>query len=346
MEGYHVTVFAYGQTASGKTYTMAKDQPGVIPQAVDDVFDHIRRASENQEFLLRVSYMEIYNEQIKDLLNPETVDLKILEDRRRGVYVSPLKEEIVTSPRSVMKVIQRGESNRHVGTTDFNEYSSRSHTIFQMIIESRERGATPEPLAGQSRRVSSAKPGAVAVRFSQLNLIDLAGSEKATTDLERRKEGAYINKSLLTLGNVISKLTDLKTGPAHIPYRDSKLTRILQSSLSGNAKISVICTVSPVINNLEESHNTLKFAARVKNIRTRAEMNQIMDDKALLQKYRQEIQELRGKLTEMNDFFEKEKLQELTQLKQEKLKWEEEMAENQLVRCAQQFYVDFLIGRL
>jgi hypothetical protein len=229
-----------------------EDQPGIIPQAVDDVFEYIRiQCNDNKEYLVRVSYLEIYNEQIRDLLQPELTDLRILEDKRRGVYVSPLKEEIVTSAKQVLHVIQRGELNRHTSTTDYNEYSSRSHTIFQMVIESREQ-TTPKnsPLLPNGKRQSDGT-----VRVSQLNLIDLAGSEKAATDIDRRKEGAYINKSLLTLGTVISRLTEtprlIASGhmagtpsPGHIPYRDSKLTRILQSSLSGNAKISVICTIS------------------------------------------------------------------------------------------------------
>ncbi|KAG0217484.1 hypothetical protein BGX33_010375 [Mortierella sp. NVP41] len=292
MEGYNGTVFAYGQTSSGKTYTMSgnEGQPGITPRAVEDVFKYIRENSD-REFLLRVSYLEIYNESIRDLLSPEAIDLRIHEDRRRGVYVSPLKEEIVTAPSQVMRIIERGNDQRHVSSTDYNAHSSRSHSIFQIVIESRDRSpaATGSPTAR--------KPGsksASAVRVSQLNLIDLAGSEKATSNEERRKEGAFINKSLLTLGTVISKLTEDKG--AHIPYRDSKLTRILQSSLNGSARVSVICTISPSFINVEESNNTLKFAARVKKIVTKAQTNQVMDDKALLEKYRREISELKAQL--------------------------------------------------
>ncbi|RUS30321.1 hypothetical protein BC938DRAFT_479553 [Jimgerdemannia flammicorona] len=234
------------------------EQPGVIPQAVDDVFTYIREAP-NREFLLRVSYLEIYNETIRDLLAPEVQDLRIHEDKKRGVYVSPQKEEIVTTPKQVMKIIQKGEANRHVSTTDYNLHSSRSHTIFQLVVESRERGTSGigSPLR-LSRTPGIKKDHGGSVRISQLNLIDLAGSEKAATALDRRKEGAYINKS-----------------SGHIPYRDSKLTRILQSSLSGNARISVICTMSPSALAMEESHNTLKFAARVKKVVTRAGTNAV-----------------------------------------------------------------------
>ncbi|KAG0275586.1 hypothetical protein BGZ95_008613 [Linnemannia exigua] len=297
MEGFNGTVFAYGQTSSGKTYTMSgtSNQPGITPRAVEDVFKHIRENSE-REFLLRVSYLEIYNESIRDLLSPEAIDLKIHEDRKRGVYVSPLKEEIVTTPSQVMRIIQRGDYQRHTSSTDYNVHSSRSHSIFQIVIESRERAPTAplSPTVPTGRKMSLGLRSPSAVRVSQLNLIDLAGSEKASSDVERRKEGAFINKSLLTLGTVIAKLTDEKGG--HIPYRDSKLTRILQSSLSGNARVSVICTISPSFLNVEESHNTLKFAARVKKIITKAHTNQVMDDKALLEKYRREITELKAQL--------------------------------------------------
>lgn len=342
MEGYPATVFAYGQTNSGKTFSMmgTDAQPGVIPRAVEDVFSYIRDNSD-QEFLLRVSYLEIYNETLRDLLSPENSELRIHEDKRRGVYVSPLREEIVTSPRQVLRVIQRGEMHRHTSTTDFNEHSSRSHTVFTMIIESRQRTGTPQSTPGRRLSISGTRMVGGSVQMSQLNLIDLAGSEKASSQLERRKEGAYINKSLLTLGNVIARITeDKNTG--HIPYRDSKLTRILQSSLSGNAKISVICTISPTQYAYEESVNTLKFAQRVKKVVTRASTHEIMDDKALLQKYRMEIMELKAKLAQTHTNLDPEQKNELQQLKQAKAKHDEEMAEMQLIRTALKERIDHL----
>ncbi|TPX63734.1 hypothetical protein SpCBS45565_g06393 [Spizellomyces sp. 'palustris'] len=342
MEGFNGTVFAYGQTASGKTYSMmgVDEQPGVIPQAVEDIFAYIREQSGDREYLLRVSYMEIYNETIRDLLAPDQVDLRIHEDRKRGVFVSPLKEEIVTSPKQVMRIIKKGEENRHFGATDYNEHSSRSHTIFQMVIESRERS---QPSPGTPRRTGSGRAKG-AVTISQLNLIDLAGSEKATSDTDRRKEGAYINKSLLTLGTVISKLTDEKNTGLHIPYRDSKLTRILQSSLAGNARISVICTISPASPNSEETVNTLKFAARVKKVTIKASANRIMDEKALIQKYREEIEDLKQKLTETNMLLEKERQQQLSVsvIDTEKKKYEEQLHEGQIVRTALKERIDHL----
>ncbi|KAJ3185801.1 NADH-ubiquinone oxidoreductase chain 1 [Gaertneriomyces sp. JEL0708] len=367
MDGINATVFAYGQTASGKTYSMmgVDEQPGVIPQAVDDIFSYIRSQSADREYLLRVSYMEIYNETIRDLLSPDQTDLRIHEDRKRGVFVSPLKEEIVTSPKQVMRIIRKGEENRHFGATDYNEHSSRSHTIFQMIVESRQRTGGSGILGTPNGRNGSRTPRGT-VTMSQLNLIDLAGSEKATTDTDRRKEGAYINKSLLTLGTVISKLTDEKNASnsggagVHIPYRDSKLTRILQSSLAGNAKISVICTISPTIANAEESTNTLKFAARVKKVVIKASANRIVDEKALLQKYKAEIEELRNRLIATEGLLERERQERLANSggggsslnvngvvdDRERRKWEEQLADSRVQRTALKERIDHLTNMI
>eukprot|EP00158_Paraphelidium_tribonemae_P008283 Partr_v1_DN28541_c2_g1_i1_m73746 putative Kinesin family len=337
MDGLNATVFAYGQTSSGKTYTMmgAGENPGVIPLAVEDVFDYIAETSEQREFLLRVSYMEIYNETIRDLLAPDNFDLKIHQDKNRGIIVLPLKEEVVSSPDHVMNIIRKGETNRHISSTDYNERSSRSHTIFQFIVESRERLPGSPAMTSVNRHRTGAKVPTIPVRLSCLNLIDLAGSEKASASADRRREGAFINKSLLTLGTVISKLTEENAG--HIPYRDSKLTRILQHSLSGNARVSVICTVSPALSNQEESTNTLKFAQRIKNVTTRAKTTEIVADHALLQKYRNEIEELRLQLTEVSG-----RSTEHTQLAAEKQRLEEELQQQQLVRTALKERIDQL----
>jgi hypothetical protein len=243
----------------------------------------------------------------------------------------------------VVELIRKGERNRHVSATDYNEHSSRSHTIFQLIIESRDRNgsrssSTNSPNFSAQRRANGTTAGVQQkgpVRLSTLNLIDLAGSEKANSSLDRRREGAYINKSLLTLGNVISKLTEEK--PGHIPYRDSKLTRILQPSLQGDCRVSVVCTISPAAGNQEESTNTLKFAQRVKQVKIRAERKEIMDDKALLQQYRAEIEELRSKLIQLST-----RDTESTQLAAEKLRLEEELHQQQLVRIALKERIDHL----
>ncbi|KAG1448063.1 hypothetical protein G6F56_009056 [Rhizopus delemar] len=228
--------------------------------------------------------MEIYNERIKDLLASTDMHPDIVEDKKKGIYVRNLNEEIVKTPKEVMDCIQKGESNRHISATDYNDRSSRSHTIFQLVIESRQK-------SDESKTNS--------VQISQLNLIDLAGSEKVASDMERRKEGAFINKSLLTLGNVISKLTSDEP-TTHIPFRNSKLTRILQASLSGNARISVICTINPTLASKDESLNTLKFAQRTKLVKTDAKMTKIGDN-SQLQKCLRTIAELQIQMQEKND---------------------------------------------
>ncbi|KAJ6994259.1 hypothetical protein NC653_017172 [Populus alba x Populus x berolinensis] len=294
MEGINGTIFAYGVTSSGKTHTMHGDQrsPGIIPLAVKDAFSIIQETP-NREFLLRVSYLEIYNEVVNDLLNPAGQNLRIREDAQ-GTFVEGIKEEVVLSPAHALSLIAAGEGNsqvfpfdtehRHVGSTNFNLLSSRSHTIFTLTVESSLYGENSE---GE------------AVNLSQLSLIDLAGSEssKAETTGMRRKEGSYINKSLLTLGTVISKLTDERA--AHIPYRDSKLTRLLQSSLSGHGRVSLICTVTPSSSSSEETHNTLKFAHRAKHIEIQAAQNKIIDEKSLIKKYQNEIRSLKEELEQL-----------------------------------------------
>ncbi|KAH6756108.1 Kinesin motor family protein [Perilla frutescens var. hirtella] len=282
MEGVNGTVFAYGVTSSGKTHTMHGDQnsPGVIPLAIRDVFSIIQDTP-GREFLLRVSYLEIYNEVINDLLDPTGQNLRVREDAQ-GTYVEGIKEEVVLSPGHVLSFIAAGEEHRHVGSNNFNLFSSRSHTIFTLMIESSAHGDDYD-----------------GVIFSQLNLIDLAGSESSKTETTglRRKEGSYINKSLLTLGTVIGKLSEGKA--SHVPYRDSKLTRLLQSSLSGHGHVSLICTITPASSNSEETHNTLKFASRAKRVEIYASRNRIIDEKSLIKKYQKEISSLKEELDQL-----------------------------------------------
>ncbi|KAJ3338718.1 hypothetical protein HDU93_009124 [Gonapodya sp. JEL0774] len=295
MNGINGTIFAYGQTSSGKTFTMQgnEKQPGIIPLAIRDVFQHIVDTPE-REFLLRVSYLEIYNEQIKDLFNPKNDNLKVHENPNRDIYVGELTEEIVCSPESVASWMSKGEANRHVGETNMNERSSRSHTIFRMVIESRDKDAE-QPLNNRSSLAG-------AYKVSCLNLVDLAGSERVGhTGAEgiRLKEGGHINKSLLALGTVIGKLSDASGADRqHIPYRDSKLTRILQPSLGGNARTCIVCTVNPAAQFVEETLSTLKFATRAKTIRNRPEVNEDVSEQALLRKYRKEINSLKSQLDE------------------------------------------------
>ncbi|CAD6256805.1 unnamed protein product [Miscanthus lutarioriparius] len=282
--GFNGTAFAYGQTSSGKTFTMngSDADPGIIPRAVRDVFDTVRQA-DDREFLIRVSYMEIYNEEINDLLTIEGQKLRIHESLERGVYVAGLREEIVNSAEQVLELLQLGEANRHFGETNMNVRSSRSHTIFRMVIESSGKDQTD---SGD------------AIRVSVLNLVDLAGSErimKTGAEGVRLNEGKYINKSLMILGNVINKLSETEN-KGHIPYRDSKLTRILQPALGGNAKTSIICTAAPEEIHIEETRGTLQFASRAKCVSNCAQVNEILTDAALLKRQKLEIEELRKKL--------------------------------------------------
>jgi centromeric protein E len=236
--------------------------------------------------------MEIYNENIRDLLNTENQNLKIHENTNREVYVGNLHEEIVLSPSEVQGLLIKGERNRHVGETNMNERSSRSHTIFRMIIESREK------IVGDTRNSFGV------VKVSHLSLVDLAGSERVSqtgAEKMRLKEGGHINKSLLALSTVISKLSD--GVDCHIPYRDSKLTRILQSSIGGNTKTAIICTITPASGYIEDTISTLKFASRAKSIKNNPEVNEIVTEQTLLKRYKQEINGLKRQLEEVFVYF-------------------------------------------
>ncbi|KAG8654829.1 hypothetical protein MANES_05G183300v8 [Manihot esculenta] len=289
VEGFNGTAFAYGQTSSGKTFTMngSETDPGIIHRAVKDIFNKIQMMSD-REFLIRVSYMEIYNEEINDLFALENQKLQIHESLERGIFVAGLREEIVNNAEQVLELIAAGEVNRHFGETNMNVRSSRSHTIFRMVIESKEKDNN-----------SSNYSCGDAIRVSVLNLVDLAGSEriaKTGAGGVRLKEGKHINKSLMALGNVINKLSDSPKQRGHIPYRDSKLTRILQPALGGNAKTSIICTVAPEEVHVDETKGTLQFASRAKRITNCAQVNEILTDAALLKRQKLEIEELRKKL--------------------------------------------------
>ncbi|KAL8152097.1 hypothetical protein V2J09_021905 [Rumex salicifolius] len=292
VEGFNGTCFAYGQTSSGKTFTMngSENDPGIIQRAVRDVFERIHK-NDDREFLIRVSYMEIYNEEINDLLVINNQKLPIHESLERGVFVAGIREEIVNEADQVLKLLEAGEVNRHFGETNMNVRSSRSHTIFRMVIESKGKETDDSNFSDYW--------SSDAIRVSTLNLVDLAGSEriaKTGADGVRLKEGKYINKSLMVLGNVINKLSEGAKQRGHIPYRDSKLTRILQSALGGNAKTSIICTVAPEEVHIEETKGTLQFATRAKRITNCAQVNEILTDAALLKRQKLEIEELREKL--------------------------------------------------
>ncbi|XP_075037020.1 kinesin heavy chain [Mixophyes fleayi] len=254
LDGYNGTIFAYGQTSSGKTHTMEgklhnPQLMGIIPRIAADIFDHIYSMDENLEFHIKVSYFEIYLDKIRDLLDVSKTNLAVHEDKNRVPYVKGCTERFVSSPEEVMDVIDEGKTNRHVAVTNMNEHSSRSHSIFLINIK-QENVETEKKLCGK------------------LYLVDLAGSEKVSkTGAEGAvlDEAKNINKSLSALGNVISALAEgTKT---HVPYRDSKMTRILQDSLGGNCRTTIIICCSPSIFNEAETKTTLMFGQRAKTIK-------------------------------------------------------------------------------
>ncbi|VDM54769.1 unnamed protein product [Angiostrongylus costaricensis] len=281
IEGYNGTVFAYGQTGSGKTFSMQgigdlPTQRGIIPR----VFEHIFLATattENMKFLIHCSYLEIYNEEVRDLLGADkNQKLDIKEHTERGVYVAGLSMHVCHDVETCHQLMDKGFSNRHVGATLMNKDSSRSHSIFTVYVEGMMDNGS--------------------IRTGKLNLVDLAGSERqsktgATGD--RFKEAAKINLSLSALGNVISALVDGKS--KHIPYRDSKLTRLLQDSLGGNTKTIMIACISPSDNNYDETLSTLRYANRAKNIKNKPRINEDPKD-ALLREYQEEIERLKALL--------------------------------------------------
>ena len=295
--GLNGTIFAYGVTSSGKTHTMMGDEetPGIVPHAVSDLFEHVSAGERSKIFNVSVSMIEIYNEVVNDLLDPGNTNLRLREEQKAGgaqagmrqVVVENLREERIGSVEEALEVIALGNEHRKIGATAFNEGSSRSHTVIKITIEASDR---PEFMKDPMKT-------AAARTVSSLTMVDLAGSESAKAEVNKnqRVEGSYINKSLLTLGTVIHKLSD--GGAQHIPFRDSKLTRILSNSLSGNgARIAVVCTITPASTQAEETHNTLKFASRAKTITIEAKRNEIMDQAALVAKYQQEIGLLRRQL--------------------------------------------------
>eukprot|EP00178_Gracilaria_changii_P009086 TRINITY_DN268_c0_g1_i1.p2 TRINITY_DN268_c0_g1~~TRINITY_DN268_c0_g1_i1.p2 ORF type:complete len:1134 (-),score=265.78 TRINITY_DN268_c0_g1_i1:8939-12340(-) len=292
IEGINGVIFAYGQTAAGKTYTMlgTPGDAGITPRSISHVFELIAQCTQRQ-FLLRASYIEIYNEVIRDLLVPSNDNLRIHEDMiNKRVFVDA-REEVVTAADDIMRIIAAGEEVRAVGETNMNDRSSRSHTIFTLKIESREITS-----ADAEEDALSVQNEGVAIRASTLSLVDLAGSERASfTKAQgmRLVEGGHINKSLLTLGTVINKLSSGESrNISHIPYRDSKLTRLLQPALGGNARTAIICAITPSTLHMDETLSTLKFASRAKKVTNHAQTNEFLDDRAKLRRAEKKIASL------------------------------------------------------
>lgn len=281
MQGFNGTVLAYGQTSSGKTFTMAGpdfedyELMGIIPRMVSTVFDNICSADEHVEFSVKVAYCEIYLEKVKDLLDVNKTNLKIHEDRSRGIFIEGLTEQYVSNDTEVYELMKIGSDNREVAYTNMNSGSSRSHSLFLLTVNQ------------TNSKDFSGKVG-------KLYLVDLAGSEKISKTGaagKRLEEAKNINKSLTVLGQVIYSLTDGKS--SHIPYRDSKLTRVLQDSLGGNSKTCLIVTCSPSPYNEAETVSTLRFGVRAKAIKNKPKVNReytIAELKLMLSKAQEEIE--------------------------------------------------------
>ncbi|KAI3684923.1 hypothetical protein L6452_34152 [Arctium lappa] len=282
INGINSSIFAYGQTSSGKTYTMS----GITQYALSDIFDHINN-QHDREFVLKFSAIEIYNECVRDLLSTDRTPLRLLDDPEKGTVVDKLTEVHLRDWMHLMELLAHCEAQRQIGETSLNEVSSRSHQIIRLTIES-----TPTEFSGIEN---------ASTLTASVNFVDLAGSERASQTLSagtRLKEGCHINRSLLTLGTVIRKLSKGRNG--HIPYRDSKLTRILQNSLGGNARTAIICTLSPARTHVEQSRNTLLFAVCAKEVRTSAQVNVVMSEKALVKQLQQEMAKLQSELKNMS----------------------------------------------
>lgn len=308
MDGFNSTIFAYGQTGSGKTWSLMgnAENPGITPSCCIGIFKLIAEEKKNN-YRVRVSYLELYNEELKDLLNPDGGPLKIIDDKKMGPIVKGLTDWVVKNPDEISAKIEKGEGNRSYGYTDMNANSSRSHVIFKMLIESRpvKDGETGGNLVMDWGKIKK-EPAIAAV-----HLVDLAGSErqgKTNATGSRLKEGININKSLTCLGLVINKLVE--GGKGHIPFRDSKLTRMLQSSLGGNARTAMMCAISPAERNKEETLSTLAYASRAKKIVNTATKNEAQPEnqmkmaqmqQELAASHEREMEEMRRQLIEQQN---------------------------------------------
>lgn len=289
LSGYNATVFAYGPTGAGKTYSMlgTPESPGLMLNSVSRLFDRIEELKVEKEYTLKLSYLEIYNEMIRDLLSSAPEVLEIREDPSKGVLVAGLSEMVASSQEQITSAIRMGNKRRTTEPTMANETSSRSHAVLQIIVEHKDRAAGTE----------------AEIAIGKLSLVDLAGSERASNTQnkgQRLIEGANINRSLLALGNCINALCESseKGVKVFIPYRDSKLTRLLKDSLGGNCRTVMLACISPHPVSYEDTHNTLKYANRAKNIKTSVVRN-VLSVSYHISKYTDIIAKLKQEVTEL-----------------------------------------------
>ncbi|XP_050927951.1 LOW QUALITY PROTEIN: kinesin-like protein KIF13B [Lates calcarifer] len=339
--GYNACIFAYGQTGSGKSYTMmgSAEQPGLIPRLCSSLFSRtIKEAREGESFTVEVSYMEIYNEKVRDLLDPKgsRQALRVREHKVLGPYVDGLSRLAVASYKDIESLMSEGNKSRTVAATNMNEESSRSHAVFNIIL---------------THTLMDLQSGTSGEKVSKLSLVDLAGSERAAKTGaagERLKEGSNINKSLSTLGLVISALADHGAGKnksKFVPYRDSVLTWLLKDSLGGNSRTAMVATISPAADNYDETLSTLRYADRAKSIVNHAVVNEDPNAR-IIRELREEVEKLREQLTEAESMKApelKERLEESEKLIQEMtVTWEEKLRKTEAVAQERQKQLESL----
>ncbi|XP_029352693.1 kinesin-like protein KIF13B isoform X2 [Echeneis naucrates] len=339
--GYNACIFAYGQTGSGKSYTMmgSAEQPGLIPRLCSSLFSRtVQEAREGESFTVEVSYMEIYNEKVRDLLDPKgsRQALRVREHKVLGPYVDGLSRLAVASYKDIESLMSEGNKSRTVAATNMNEESSRSHAVFNIIL---------------THTLMDLQSGTTGEKVSKLSLVDLAGSERAAktgASGERLKEGSNINKSLSTLGLVISALADQGAGKnksKFVPYRDSVLTWLLKDSLGGNSRTAMVATISPAADNYDETLSTLRYADRAKSIVNHAVVNEDPNAR-IIRELREEVEKLREQLTEaelMKAPELKERLEESEKLIQEMtVTWEEKLRKTEAVAQERQRQLESL----
>uniref|UniRef100_A0A8K9UFZ3 Kinesin family member 13Bb n=1 Tax=Oncorhynchus mykiss TaxID=8022 RepID=A0A8K9UFZ3_ONCMY len=339
--GYNACIFAYGQTGSGKSYTMmgSSEQPGLIPRLCSSLFDRtLQEQREGESFTVEVSFMEIYNEKVRDLLDPKgsRQALRVREHKVFGPYVDGLSRLAVACYKDIECLMSEGNKSRTVAATNMNEESSRSHAVFNIIL---------------THTLMDLGSGTSGEKVSKLSLVDLAGSERAAktgATGERMKEGSNINKSLSTLGLVISALADQGAGKnktKFVPYRDSVLTWLLKDSLGGNSRTAMVATVSPAADNYDETLATLRYADRAKSIVNHAVVNEDPNAR-IIRELREEVEKLRDQLTEAESMKApdlKERLEESEKLIQEMtVTWEQKLRKTEAVAQERQKQLESL----